>query len=179
MPDIERIQGKSEGKPATKRAMRGVGAGGLETVELDVTPVMNLFLVLIPFLVSMAVFTHLAVVEFSLPPGVSPDDAKGQNDEVSNELDISIVITNKGYTIVGSGQKLPMIPKIDGKYNFTALEARLKVIKYNYLPSPLNPLTLQGPMLRLPAVCRVRSLWKTARSNMGMPSHPLLFRAMP
>ena len=31
-----------------------------EVADLDVTPVMNMFIILIPFLVSMAAFTHLA-----------------------------------------------------------------------------------------------------------------------
>lgn len=39
--------------------------------DIDVTPVMNMFVILIPFLVSMAVFTHLSIIEFSLPPNVS------------------------------------------------------------------------------------------------------------
>ncbi len=39
--------------------------------DIDVTPVMNMFVILIPFLVSMAVFTHLSVIEFTLPPNVS------------------------------------------------------------------------------------------------------------
>jgi biopolymer transport protein ExbD len=38
--------------------------------EIDVTPVMNMFIILIPFLVSMAIFTHLSIIEFSLPPNV-------------------------------------------------------------------------------------------------------------
>jgi len=40
----------------------------VESADLDVTPVMNMFIILIPFLVSMAVFTNLSIIEFSLPP---------------------------------------------------------------------------------------------------------------
>ena len=39
----------------------------IDNADVDVTPVMNVFIILIPFLVSMAVFTHHAIVEFSLP----------------------------------------------------------------------------------------------------------------
>jgi len=53
--------------PPMKRANKSVGRN-FDMIELDVTPVMNLFMVLIPFLVSMAVFTHIAVIDFSLPP---------------------------------------------------------------------------------------------------------------
>jgi biopolymer transport protein ExbD len=44
-----------------------------EVVDLDVTPVMNMFVILIPFLVSMAVFTHYSMLEFSLPPSAGVD----------------------------------------------------------------------------------------------------------
>lgn len=132
MPEIEKVKGKAEGKPATKRSKRGAGAGTAEQIDLDVTPVMNLFLALIPFLVSMAVFTHLSIVEFSLPPGVSEESTAGGANEESKELDISIVITEKGYTIMGSGQKLPQVPRNGKTYNFTVLEKQLKAIKYKY-----------------------------------------------
>ncbi len=35
--------------------------------DIDVTPIMNMFIILIPFLVSMAVFTKLAIIEFNVP----------------------------------------------------------------------------------------------------------------
>jgi biopolymer transport protein ExbD len=52
----------------------------VETANADVTPVMNLFIILIPFLISMAVFTHLSIVEFSVPPnvGASLDPSNGK-----------------------------------------------------------------------------------------------------
>ena len=39
--------------------------------DVDVTPIMNMFVILIPFLVSMAVFTHYSVLNFGLPPNAS------------------------------------------------------------------------------------------------------------
>ena len=42
-----------------------------EVFDIDVTPIMNLFVVLIPFLVSMAVFSHFSVHHFSLPSDAS------------------------------------------------------------------------------------------------------------
>lgn len=131
MPEIEKIKGKAEGKPATKRVLRGRGISNEEIVDLDVTPVMNLFLVLIPFLVSMAVFTHLAVVKFSLPPAAAEGAGSGE-DEDQQELDVSIVIKGEGYTIMGTAQKLAMVPKVKGKYDFGTLERQLKAIKYKY-----------------------------------------------
>ena len=131
MPDIEKVKGKAEGKPATKREKRGAGAGDIEAIDLDVTPVMNLFLVMIPFLVSMAVFTHLAILEFSLPPAASEGEGTGEGSQ-AKELEISIIISQNGYTIVGTGQKLDMVPKINKQYDLNALRSQLKAIKYKY-----------------------------------------------
>lgn len=113
--------------PATKRAKKSTSKE-IELIDLDVTPVMNLFMVLIPFLVSMAVFTHLAVVDFSLPP------ASGSSDDISEtkELDISIVISEHGFRIVGTGKKLDLVPKVKNQYHFEQLRALLKAIKFEY-----------------------------------------------
>ena len=60
--------------PVMKRTAKATKKD-LETFDLDITPMMNIFMILIPFLVSMAVFTQIAVVEFSLPPAQSPGAA--------------------------------------------------------------------------------------------------------
>lgn len=113
--------------PATKRVKKSISKE-IELIDLDVTPVMNLFMVLIPFLVSMAVFTHLAVVDFSLPPSNTSSDEIPK----SRELDISIVITTEGFRVVGTAKKLDMIPKTGNQYQFEHLRTLLKAIKFEY-----------------------------------------------
>jgi biopolymer transport protein ExbD len=48
--------------------------------EIDIAPVMNMFIILVTFLISMVVFTHVAVLEFSVPPNVTSglDLSKGK-----------------------------------------------------------------------------------------------------
>lgn len=48
--------------------------------DIDIAPVMNMFIILVTFLVSMAVFTHTAILQFTLPPNVSSglDMSKGK-----------------------------------------------------------------------------------------------------
>lgn len=141
--------------PATRRAQKARG-GEVESVEVDVTPVMNLFMVLIPFLVSMAVFTQLAVIDFSLPPGQSEAPA---SEEESKELDISIVVSKKGFRIVGTGKQLDLVPIEKGSYQFDQLRVLLKAIKFQY-PSQkgvvlvLEPEILYDDIVRFMDVCR-------------------------
>ena len=53
-------------KTPSKRSDKSLGAD-TETKDVDVTPVMNVFVILIPFLLLMAVFTKIAIIDFSLP----------------------------------------------------------------------------------------------------------------
>jgi biopolymer transport protein ExbD len=128
--------------PATKRAKKSI-ARDIDSVDLDVTPVMNLFMVLIPFLVSMAVFTHIAAIEFSLPPAQTEGAAAGD----SKELDISIVITGSGFRIVGTGKKLDLIPTVNGQYQFEQLRSLLKAIKFEYPSQKSVVLVMDGNVL--------------------------------
>jgi biopolymer transport protein ExbD len=141
--------------PATKRSKKAT-ARDIELIDLDVTPVMNLFMVLIPFLVSMAVFTHIAAIDFSLPPAAQTNDASGGD---SKELDISVVITTSGFRIVGTGKKLDLVPRVKGLYQFEQLRVLLKAIKFEY-PSQksvvlvLDPDVLYDDIVKFMDVCR-------------------------
>jgi biopolymer transport protein ExbD len=140
--------------PASKRVKKAA-AKEVESMDLDVTPMMNFFMVLIPFLISMAVFTHLAVVEFSLPPAQSDEGTAGE----SKELDISIVVTTNGYRIVGTGKKLDMVPRTQGQYQFEKLRVLLKAIKFEY-PSQksvvlvFEPNILYDDIIKFMDICR-------------------------
>ncbi len=66
-----------------------------EPVDLDVTPVMNMFVILIPFLVSMAVFTHYSVLEFSLPPNAGVDGGGPSR----KDLKLTVVLMEKQFEL--------------------------------------------------------------------------------
>lgn len=127
--------------PVTKRKNKSVGKE-IELIDLDVTPIMNLFMVLIPFLVSMAVFTHIAVIDFSLPPAQSETDGSE-----SKELDISIVITSNGFRIIGTGKKLDLVQIKHGQYDFEQLRILLKAIKFQYPSQKSVVLVMESDIL--------------------------------
>lgn len=140
--------------PVMKRTNRSLG-GAIDAIDLDMTPVMNLFIVLIPFLMSMAAFTQLAIIDFSLPPA----QAEGGETGASKELDISIVVTQSGFRIVGTGKKLDLVPKVRGKYQLEKLRILLKAIKFQY-PSQKSVVlvfdanTLYDDIIKFMDVCR-------------------------
>jgi biopolymer transport protein ExbD len=134
--------------PPMKRMNKSLSRG-LETIELDVTPVMNLFMVLVPFMLSMAVFTQIAVVEFSLPPAQMEGGDAGN----SKELDISIVVSMPsasspgGFRIVGTGKKLDLVPMERGKFQLDILKVLLKEVKFQYPSQKSVVLVIDGNVL--------------------------------
>lgn len=96
----------------------------VDSPELDVTPIMNMFIILIPFLVSMAVFTHLSVLHFSLPPNAGSD----LSDSTSKpKLKITVVIAENHLAITHGEMLLDSISCIDDTYDIAALTSHLRV----------------------------------------------------
>ncbi len=75
--------------------------------ELDLLPFMNLFSILIPFLLSVAVFEKLGILELNLPERseVPPDQPKTQVDD--QNLNLTVIITNDYLTAGASGGFMP------------------------------------------------------------------------
>lgn len=77
--------------------------------ELDLLPVMNLFSILIPFLISIASFQKLGIVEVNLPERsdmVMGEDAPEPDEQA---LNLTVAITDSYLQIVARGGMLPMI----------------------------------------------------------------------
>ena len=94
------------------------GKRNQEAEELDLVPIMNLVTILIPFLLMASSFVTLAAIDSTLPaigPPSQPSD-----EEPEETLNLSIAITDEGYTIMGSdavlksdgpdGEKGPTLP---------------------------------------------------------------------
>ena len=94
-----------------------------EAPEVDVTPVMNMFIILIPFLVTMAVFTQVSVVEFGLPPNVGTglDESKGEP-----KLKITVVVAPAFLGITYGETMLDSLPAGPQGYDYDTFVERLR-----------------------------------------------------
>jgi biopolymer transport protein ExbD len=110
----------------------------MENVEPNLTPVMNLMVVLIPLLLSSAEFIKIAILELNLPPAAGPvQEALQKPQEKIRTLDWTVSITDEGFFISsalavlrpdgGEGPSIPIRP--DGTYDFEALTQKLYEIK--------------------------------------------------
>lgn len=125
-------------KPSLRRHQK------LEPMSLDIRPVMNLMVVLIPLLLAGSVWTKLAIKQLNLPPktagGGSAETEKPM--EVQKRLGLSVIVSKQGFYIASQSGFLkgdearssqgdePSIPlNEDGSYNYEDLNAKLIEIK--------------------------------------------------
>ena len=124
---------------AYKPSMRRSGAS-LE-MELNITPVMNLMVVLIPLLLLGVEMVKLSIVEIDLPPASGPSN-KGSDDqnpekEKVKKLGLKIAITANGISLAtasavmsgeqGEGPTVPV--QVDGEQNLDMLKEKLIELK--------------------------------------------------
>ena len=120
-------------KPSQKRS-RAEG-----DTEINITPIMNLMVVLIPLLLSASKFTELALLEY-LPPaegapveaGAAPSEGDGKKTENINLL-LNLVETGIQVSIFQSVEEGPNFYEIpillSGEYNWMTLKDSLWSIK--------------------------------------------------
>ncbi len=104
-----------------------------ENTEPNMTPIMNLMVVLIPLLLSSAQLIRLSVIELNLPPAAGAQMDKPKEKQL--KLDLAVTITDQGFYISSSSavmqkkKKGPSIPKVNGEYNYELLAKTLYSIK--------------------------------------------------
>ena len=100
--------------------------------ELNITPIMNIFVLLIPFLLLTVVFAQTAIIGLSLPPSKKTTPSAALETPLK-QLTLTINITDQGFRIGGTGAILPLIPMVvDGEYDFDALRAQLIIVRQHY-----------------------------------------------
>jgi biopolymer transport protein ExbD len=93
-------------------------------IDIDVKPILNVLIILIPFLVSVAVYTNLAVIDMSLPPNVTAAAGAGVANE-KPKLKITVVVAQSFCAITLGEQLLDSIPRAGSDYAYDTLAARL------------------------------------------------------
>lgn len=126
-------------KPSLRRASKPAAA------DLDIRPVMNLMVVLIPLLLAGSEFVKLSVIEVNLPPrqaggGSGKQSGDKPEEKVDKKLQLSLILTEKGIFIASpagvlggdnagdeAGPTVPILP--DGKQDLPGLKTKLIDIK--------------------------------------------------
>lgn len=92
--------------------------------DLDITPFMNLMIVLVPVLLLNMVFAHTSVLELNFPTGDSVSSEQKEN------LQIQVVIYDDRLVVADNqGGVIKNIPEREGNYDFVLLKDVMKELK--------------------------------------------------
>lgn len=112
-----------------------------KTLELFLTPVLNIFLTITPLLLVTAVFLDTAVIKLSLPSHSTATKTQTREEEVKPLI---LSIADRGFYLIRGDKLLKIIPRENDRgndrendYDFDKLEVILKKIKES-LPEQRN-----------------------------------------
>jgi biopolymer transport protein ExbD len=143
--------------------------------ELDVTAFINLIVVLVPFLLSTAVFTRLSVIDLSLPAQSNNAVEQLKVDDLKLEIVIRADALEVGDKIGGLIQRIPMVA---GKHDLAALNTLAQQIKTKF-PTHSNATVLSMPDTPYDTLVQLMdTLREVPGSNNGNGKAVLLFPAI-
>jgi biopolymer transport protein ExbD len=98
--------------------------------ELQMTPIMNVFLILVPFLLLTASFVKLAVLEMSLPSLSQDPSSVTQTSEERKPLVLNMLaVRHNGFELKSPTLTFSFIEKKGEQYDFEQLQTSLRQIK--------------------------------------------------
>ena len=114
-----------------------------EPVHLNMVPVMNLFLAMIPFLLMCAAFFQVSVINASVPALSEGADPGDEPKKEMKRITLNLQIGKSGFVLSAQGDQPPeelkniggTIPKKKGKYDYEKLAERCKKIHDKYSKS--------------------------------------------
>ncbi|HEY5593983.1 MAG TPA: biopolymer transporter ExbD [Nitrospiria bacterium] len=115
----------------------------MESTDIDLTPYMNLLVVLAPFLLITAVFTRLAVLEIYLPPPASAE-LMSTLPSPEEQLVLTISITEKGLVVANGTKIISLVQPTSTGQDLQSLSAVLQQIKARF-PGVDNAIILSKP----------------------------------
>ncbi|MBZ0271419.1 biopolymer transporter ExbD [bacterium] len=124
--------------------------GKYDKRDLNILPVLNVFCILIPFLLLSASFVSLTIVDTALPARGKPDQAQAESSAPDKpKLTLTVFIRDEGFTLAGYGGVLDVgdapagegdastanrfvIEKKNGEYDWDKLLGNLKKVKESF-----------------------------------------------
>ena len=90
--------------------------------ELLLVPMIDIFTVLVTFLLMTAVFSRIAIMQIDLPSSAAPKPSEPK-------FRLEIIIRQDGFDLSDGKEAIGTIPKVGGAYDLSALTARVLDVK--------------------------------------------------
>ena len=94
--------------------------------ELMLVPMIDIFTVLVTFLLMTAVFSRLTIMQLQLP---SATDASSGPPPAFR---LEVIVRKDGFELTDGSDRIGAIPKANGKYDFDALSAKAVSLKRDF-----------------------------------------------
>ncbi len=95
-----------------------------EPADLEVTPFMNLMIVLVPVLLLSMVFTHTTIIDLNFPAG----DAQGEFDP--DAVHLEVVVREDALVVAdGRGGAIKSVPQVNGVHDYATLSLVMQEVK--------------------------------------------------
>jgi len=145
-----------------RRVTRRKNSGDL---TLNITPFLNLMVVLVPVLLSGVVFSRVAILEISLPSAPGKEiHAKAPKETFS----LIVTIRQNELIVQGSGVGTTRLPGKRGKYNLKKLSALLQKVKGKY-PKEKSVILLSEPEIPYESLIAVMDTCRENQTDMLFP----------
>ncbi len=141
------------------------GRRAIEATELNITPFMNLMVVLIPFLLSGVVFSRLAILEMKLP---TTQTQAAVSKSLKDPFRLVVTLRQDGVTVLGSDIKRAQFPKKKSLYALEGLSDLLEQVKAKH-PQESALILLSEPEIPYEALIAVMDACREKEGQMLFP----------
>lgn len=124
---------------------------------LNLTPMMDVFTVLVVFLLITAVFTSITIMDLSVPTGAAGAAS------IKPNFAIEVIVRQAGLEIANGKAVEAAIPKKDGKYDLDTLSEMLNALKAKY-PEKEDATVLMEPKIEYDYLVQVMDTVRGAQT---------------
>jgi biopolymer transport protein ExbD len=95
-------------------------------VELMLVPMIDIFTVLVTFLLMTAVFSRITILQLDLP------SSNATSAGTPPAFRLEVIVRQEGFELTNGSKLIATLPKVDGEYDFKALTALAVTLKNDY-----------------------------------------------
>jgi biopolymer transport protein ExbD len=125
-----------------------------KATELMLVPMIDIFTVLVTFLLMTAVFSRITILELDLPSANTTVAA-------APEFRLEVIVLKEGFELTNGHALIAVIPKVDGKYDLAKLGELALSLKRDY-PNADNASVLLQPDTAYDDLIQVMDVLRTA-----------------
>jgi len=122
--------------------------------ELLLVPMIDIFTVLVTFLLMTAVFSRIAIMQIDLPSSAAPTPAEPK-------FRLEIIVRQDGFELSDGKQSLGTIAKVGGAYDVNALSERVLTVKREH-PTSEDASVLSEPKVPYDELVQVMDAVRSA-----------------